>query len=424
MGRLPLDDLLLDTETASFIQACVFDYEPYDAFAGRPMPHDMDPTALWRLLCFVRRTTGWPPLSSTAAGFSPSSADSVFWNVTPCATDCVFALLSKASAKGELWRQIQRYEHCSVMRSLVITDLVTAANRDGLDLSHEDVRAITAHNRPPDTSHERLAANAYRLAMETPAPTALDADAICALYRGIVEGAEVPSGPYWQPDLGAANAMVTRSPATDVSLPLAAYYSSNARYGTHGLFNSLWASNAILDATLFGPLSGLMEFVLRHASYNLLGIPALAYVPFSTLRLEWEQGRPPHSIATLPFGEAVLQTVFGLDCTPALNTLVALLDTGLNTVADAIKAIEQRNERRTERVRSDARLNPRQREVVEDAICNPRATYDVWTHQHATHVAPATARKDLNDLVAAGYLYTSYEGKRQVFSPNPTFVES
>ncbi|QAT87034.1 filamentation induced By CAMP protein Fic [Corallococcus coralloides] len=68
-------------------------------------------------------------------------------------------------------------------------------------------------------------------------------------------------------------------------------------------------------------------------------------------------------------------------------------------------------------LKRDAGLNPRQRELLAHALHNPAARYDIQSHRRRHGVVYQTARQDLLDLEAAGFLERDQVGRAYFFSP-------
>ncbi len=64
---------------------------------------------------------------------------------------------------------------------------------------------------------------------------------------------------------------------------------------------------------------------------------------------------------------------------------------------------------------SDKRLNHRQREIILKAARNPELVFTIADHKNGTSIAYGTARRDLFDLAAWGYLVQEQAGKKFEF---------
>jgi Fic family protein len=104
--------------------------------------------------------------------------------------------------------------------------------------------------------------------------------------------------------------------------------------------------------------------------------------------------------------------------------LTYFIDHQLGVVENAIAELHKyldRKEREANALAAAMKfgLNPRQIQILQDALKRPKAFYTISDHQTLTGVSYLTARKDLEDLAKEGFLVKKREGKSSIFRPVP-----
>ncbi len=89
----------------------------------------------------------------------------------------------------------------------------------------------------------------------------------------------------------------------------------------------------------------------------------------------------------------------------------------------AAQMVELREMRHTLDKSADL-FNPRQLAVLQHALKNPAARFDVQTHKTSHRIATETARSDLTGLESLGLLQKTKSGKRFVFDPIPGLTDA
>jgi Fic family protein len=147
--------------------------------------------------------------------------------------------------------------------------------------------------------------------------------------------------------------------------------------------------------------------------------PVLAYLPFSRVLLDWEEGSigPPHVISSeLP--RQYVDEHGDEDHTPGITLALQLAHHELLQLLNYTRLRKQRDERVLASLQNDPSLNHRQRSILSRAVRHPDAEFSIRYHRSNHSVAYATARADLLALVDKGYLIQQKRQKAFVFRPH------
>lgn len=426
-----ISELIHDEQLMAFVQEKAWNYESQADFMAGPMPCGLDPDTAWELVSFVRRMGGWPPVRSQMprAG-KPLAPGLAFQTMPPAVEQAISDLAARCDKYSQLWKILEPLvQHRRIVAPLA-EDLAAAAEREGFSLSYETVRALALGTREPQGAEERIVANTAALLRKphevTGAPTA---EMLCDLHAAIVEGADALGG------AGGADAASANPPgniAPESSRPeafvlrrvdfeeLAREIGREGQWGAHPLPGIIMNAGILWNGMTVGPANAFLEIVLRRRALMRIGLPVLAWVPLSWLRLSWERGRAPELMEPFGYGEAFLVSKFGLDCTPYLIQMLAMMEHYIDRLEEETRALTAADTARREAVNPDARLSHRQKELLADLIADPAARTDVGAYARHFDCAVSTARDDLNRLVNLRYCSTAYQGKKQVFWLNET----
>ncbi|MEC4273473.1 hypothetical protein VJ923_09920, partial [Adlercreutzia sp. R25] len=187
------------------------------------------------------------------------------------------------------------------------------------------------------------------------------------------------------------------------------------QWGVHPLPGIIMNAGILWNSKTIGPANAFLEVALRRRALKRIGLPVLACVPLSSLRLSWERGSAPELLEPFRYGEAFLVSEFGLDCTPYLIQMLAMMEHYVDKLEGEVRAIAAADAARREAVSRDARLSHRQKDLLSTLIADPDARVDVGAYRERFDCAVSTARDDLNRLVDLRYCSTAYQGKKQVF---------
>lgn len=175
-----------------------------------------------------------------------------------------------------------------------------------------------------------------------------------------------------------------------------------------------------------------LAYITSQLMFNLYvvkkGMPLLSVVPFTKLILEWEKQSEiaadrNRGFVTENLGEDARGTIDKknkrIDYTPLLILAVSLLEHAVGVLSKFVEQHEAANARIVSQFEGDKNLNRRQQMLLENAFRSADEKCTVRLHQRDHKVSYATARADILDLVARGYLIQRKQGKSFIYSIDP-----
>ncbi len=434
--------LLRDDAFMRFMQEEPYVYRECDAGGNPPtpgLPAGVSPELARELVLFARRMRATPPLAESEKDASPdrgeagaptSRADDgrggpaaggagrEFWVISPDMYRDLFDVVARASATSALWERMRQYESRDELRLLIASDLHAAARRDGLTLGNHELRELALSRRPAATPQEALAANALELLADASVlEGACDEQALREVWGRLVRGCD-----------GLDDHPRTRI-TVDEMLPCPRGFTSTVgsvatrmeRAGhceTHPLMDLIFVCDIMFDDGPFERFNAMMEVVLRHAFLRRLGMPVLAYAPYSAIRLDWEMGVSPQLYGR-PYGKAFELGPYGTDSTLCLRESIAFMRRGLEQVKQVVAEMRSSDERLCAQIEADWRLNDRQKSALCELVNDPRHALDAAGYSARFGVVSSTAHADLAALVRLGLVRIELEGRRRVYRPAP-----
>lgn len=407
--------LIHDEQLMAFVQEKSRTYESLADFSKSEMPCGLLPEEAWELVSFVRRVNGWPTVRSQMprAG-KPLTPDLAFQTVPPAVEAAVNELAARAGTHSQLWASLEPLVHNRRLIQPIVDDLAAAAQRDRIDVGSETIRALVLGTTAPRTDAELLVGNTVALLYQNPPNDFPSNASIASIYGSIMAGVSLTTSelPVVQPVSSMPDAFhLNRVTIEEISNEI----THAGQWGVHPLLGVIMTSGTLWNNMTVGTANSFLEIVLRRYALTTIGLPALAVVPYSLLRLNWERGISPEVMEPFRYGEAFLVSEFGLDCTPYLIQMISMMAHYIGKLEREVAAIEEGDEGKRDRVGRDARLSHRQKELLAAMIANPTETADVRSYAQRFDCAVSTARDDLNRLVDLRYCSTTYQGKRQVF---------
>lgn len=412
MGRDGLVELLHNREVVSFVQQAM---AAYGDDAPRP-PEPLDDELARELVSFARRVAGRPTLAQLD-GRPEEAGPAGYWYVSPETDARLRALEEKARALGDA-HTVAQLLALDEVRARVADDLGVAASRDGLATDRESLRSVVVGNRAPADGAERFLRAAFeelRGLLDAHARLPFTAASLFCLHGRLSRLAEeCGAAPGPVPARWPAESPFTFSPTPLGPGSLAAPVGAFETMGADPLCALYMVSDSIWECRPFPSWNGLMEVLARAMAFSARGLPVLALVPFSRLRLDWECGLSgcPQQFS---YGNALVMDAHGVDSTPCLLQVIAMFEEGMRRLEASVAAHDRSTAARLDAVEADQRLNLRQRQFLREVLSTGETAADVHGYGKCFDVALTTARSDLNQLVALGWLRAEYEGKRQVF---------
>lgn len=428
-------DFIHNEEITTFLTEYTDLFLSWEQFRSQPMPPSCSPELMWEVVEFVRLTgfsTEMP--GGDTVKRAPSGA---VWH---CSSPSMSALLTqlayRGSTLGVLSNQLSQYRNYFKRDALLLSDLVAASVRDGVDVDVSAVMQIAAGERIPVTPEEQLIANTVEILDDLDECTnrAFSREFFLALLERLDVGCEAlvykparrPSscydvygekvdGPY-----GHCYSKAQKEQCLDYISQLDAfpYHIESAPIAAVVI-----ASDLIFEVQPFERWNAFLEIILRRLSFMKLNKRALAFVPFSRYMLDWEREAPYLEELPFRFGHAILHSKFGNDVTPYIMQLLQFLAQGLDEIEQETSVLVERLARCHKLLEGDARLNYRQRDLLMQLLSDPSTAVDSSTYEREYDITLVTARADLKRLVQMGFLYMRESGKKQVFLPVPRMME-
>ena len=186
-------------------------------------------------------------------------------------------------------------------------------------------------------------------------------------------------------------------------------------WGPHIFFDMIMNADIFWEMCPFGQFDGLMELVVWHYSCFYHHVPTLRFVPLSKMRLDWELELVSKGSSVFKHGTAIVESRYGLDCTPYLQVMTGLLERGVERLQVIAMRVREADEAHKQIVSADGRLTLRQKSFLLDLMDDPGRGFVLADYQHQFDIALSTARADVEGLVSMRWLDDGFEGKRRVY---------
>lgn len=388
-----------------------------EEFAEQAMPAGLSVDTAWDFVSFMRRMAALPSVRSYVPQAERGVFDLAHWNTPIEALEMLNDVYAKTAENSQLWEALAPLLRRGRLVGVLTEELLACAQRDNLGLDYEAIRELVMGERTPEGDGERIVANTARLLHEIDLwEGPVDAEMLSQLYERITEGVgqhpgrrgSLPPTPYAELFFRAEECSFE-----DAAKQLV----NDGTWGSHPLLGIIMNSAIIWGRWPFPHCNEFMEVVVRWINARHIGVPALRGVPLMRLRFDWERGLVDTAVTPFRYGEAVAISDFGVDNTPYLMVVAALLREGVERLELTVDRILKSDEARKGAIADDFRLTHRQQRILCDMVDDPRLSVDVSTYATRFDIAVSTAREDLNRLVSLGFCLTEMRGKKQVFWP-------
>lgn len=292
------------------------------------------------------------------------------------------------------------------MAKSLIDEAIATGSIDGVDIRSHRARELLTLTKTPSNDGERVIVNAHRVLSDLPQLAEMDicAELLVKIYEQVIEGTQF--APFNGTELigGPSNTLSRLS----LLHRLCAVASDAERpEHEHPAITSLMLQWALLYWNPFPAQNGAMARILMklHALKN--HYPVLGFLPISSTRQGWRltesmrMSGPPHA------GEQ--------DMTGELMEHLEYIRDAINAFLTDIEVVYARDAALEGLLKTDPALNPRQRSILGRALRVPDATFRIRYHQTTNAIAYSTARTDLLELEAKGFLRQQTEGRAFVF---------
>lgn len=406
-----LHGLLRDEAFMSFVQEEPYRYRTANEYQCLDLPPGIDGELARELVSFARRMRGMPLLSA-----EEPSGPHPYWVVSPAMYGTVCDLAVRSGVTSNLNTALGRLGTRAELRRFIVRDLDAALRRDGAKVELEVLDTLVAKRREPRDACELLVANAAAVMGDADVDSFARNDGpawLESLYKRLLKGAENLQD-HPRERVPAAEIIGIPNTAPQSLDRLWARILRAGHLEVHPLMDVVFVCDVMFDERPFERFNGLVEVVLRHVLLRALNLPALRFVPYSALRLDWEMGINPQD-HEVPYGKAALVEPYGVDSTLALRESIGCFSRGLSELESAVRAIEEHDAERRTVILADWRLNQRQKKLLCELVTNPGQSVDALSYERLFDIAQSTAHTDLAALVRMGLLTSDFQGRKQVF---------
>lgn len=390
----------------------------WDSFLNHPLPAHMSPLSTWEVLEALGHCMG--------VSLFPQEDGAGLWYRRTSELDALADdIAQRSSPHASLFLALSDSTDRDLLLSLHLREMEGAAQLGGLEFSKD---CLETHIRSATTPHspaERLIANAAAVDAD------LDAYRDCPFSLTLLSAlaARVSAGVDAH-ELSALSQPNTTSPTENPNYSpneprgekaraqmehLTAYVTSESGEDLIVLRGILIAG-AIRHVCPFGAASALVGSLAARVFFLRNGLPALALVPLSEARARWTTGQLPALLGACTPRElsSTLQRS-PTNLTALLTVAARCTCLALDELDQTLIASTSKDSAIRDALQCKPEFNHRQRSIVARALRTPRAEFRIRYHQRKHGISYATARRDLVDLVAEGYLCVEQRGKTFVF---------
>lgn len=308
------------------------------------------------------------------------------------------------------------------VRSLV-EEAIATSRLDGASIDYDSARELLQMEASPSTDDERVVVNTHRALSLLPryVDRELTVDLLISTYEQVAKGTQHP--PFEAAVIGnPSGSTMTRHEMLE---RLCALANDESRvYFEHPAVTALLIMWLVEFWQPFPRWNGAISRLLFRQHVLRRHYPVLGFLPLSASVAAWHEGRilPPEVAAT---SEDIRMSNRRneADMSVQVTIYLQLINLALQDLRQYMAEVTLRDETMRELLQTDPELNGRQRTILGRALRVPDATFRIRYHQTTHHVAYSTARADLMELEAKGYLQSRQQGKALVFEAVPELVE-
>lgn len=300
----------------------------------------------------------------------------------------------------------------------LVDDAIEISLLDKLDIGPAHAREFLKMNRTPTNDAERTVRNIHRLLLKLPylAGETITPEFVVALYEQVSEGVHAPCF-VGSEMLEGPDGQRTSQEVLERLCEVAS--GENGSYFEHPAITALLLQWGIQYRKPLPRFNGSVARILFRIHTIKCGYPVLGYLPITGDLAKKGDG----SDALALIARAVVPTATHLDryretdMTAGLSSYLGMIEQSLANLWTTIERSQEIDDMMRDLLQSDPSINGRQRTILARALRVPGATFRIRYHQTTHNVVYSTARADLMELEAKGYLRQTLEGKAFVFVP-------
>jgi len=342
----------------------------------------------------------------------PDFDGQTYWYTTPHdVMSLLRAIDTHCTSGSELDRAISDRDGRRFLVRALVEEAIATSRLDGVDIPYDQAHDLLQMDRTPANDDESVVLNAHHLLSELPglAENTVTPELLLDLYERVTEGterlefdgAELIGGPV---------ATMTRLEVLKHLCAIANYQQDvTAEHPAITALVLLWDVPYWKPFPKYNATIARILFRLHAVKHNY---PVLGLLPISAIAASSPEKEPvrvsgPHFTRLARYSE--------IDMTGHVAAHLREVNAAIQRLRVQIAQVQERDDALRELLQSDPLLNGRQRSIVGRALRVPGTKFRIRYHQTTHNIAYSTARADLMELEAKGYLRQEQEGKAFVF---------
>ncbi len=396
------------------LSRCIEEPLAYADFKKLPMPRGCAHNQIWNFIMTIQRCSGHA--IKIKPWFTGMEKDECWYFLTKATKRDLYDLTDLASPDAHINRfLLAPGANDSELLGDVFEEVSSLARRDGLHLSQSEIRdvwmGITAPRNDEEHTIANIAASFYalpRLVEHNHFSRMLISDIYDMVTRN-VHNLEATPKRHFDTQM-AMRARLDDEDYANETLDELVRMAKSAHSMQETIMTAILISDCLWDLDYVPTLRCLTEFLIRRAFFLMQRMPALSYVPFSSMD---ELGTRPYK--NTHEQEARYNTSEGL-CSSWLfaGGIKAYLESA-RRIHRTVQDIETRQRNLAQRLDAIPNLNARQKAFANATMRNPRRGFSIQDYMRAYRVAYGTAYYDLKDLSQRGLLEMEKKGRSFVF---------
>ena len=342
----------------------------------------------------------------------PDFDGQTYWYTMPHDMKSLLRVIDHHCTSGsELDRETSDRRGRRFLVRALVEEAIATSQLDGANIPYDRAHELVQMDRTPANDAERVIVNAHHLLSELPwfSENALTPDLLLELYERVTEGTE-----HLEFDgaelIGGPGATMTRLEVLKQLCAIANYQEDvTAEHPAITALVLLWDLPYWKPFPKYNAAVARILFRLHAAKHNY---PVLGLLPISQIAADSPDKEPvsvsgPHFTRLARYSE--------VDMTSHVTSYLRAVHEAIQRLRVQIARVRERDEALRELLQSDPLLNGRQRSILGRALRVPGTKFRIRYHQTTHNIAYSTARADLMELEAKGYLRQEQEGKAFVF---------
>ena len=387
----------------------------YLAFKDMTMPEGFEPKDLWPVFSMLRRNAG---VVCSVKPWAIVDDDTSWFYIPKSVADDQQTLMVLANDSSFLGTYLRQHSQTDFsLLSPLFNEVSTLAKRDGIDMEPVEVGRIWVGAQSPKTPEECIIRNLSKLFgdMGRYKTRKLSMMLIQDLHDLLIEGVgelDLPRRTLYSPDIYAMDRVNSPDFAQEMLEAAVELARSNRRFRNPVLICTE-IGGVFWDLPVFPSLNCLTELLVRRLFFIQHELSALSYVRFGHFREEFNGkegllGRYEQEFHVIREEAGTSQ---GLDVSLIyISHLEAYLSAARELEEIAHRAAAKR-ESTMAKLKSLEDINDRQRKILMMALTHPGFSLRIQDFAKAFGVVYSTARNDLEDLAARGFLICEKRGR-------------